>query len=77
MDGLIKGTQSGTNAVYLRRKCSADEQSVPGPTTSIAASVLNLTAISPALLSKTALFLMFNRMVTAPVQVIQSVEGKV
>lgn len=72
MDGLIKGPQSGTNATYFRRKCSVDEQSAL--CMSIAESVLNLTAIAS---TETAHYLMFNRMVTAPVRVIQSVKGRV
>ncbi len=44
MDGLIKATRSGSNAVYFHRKCSVDEQSVL--CLSQAESVLNLTAIA-------------------------------
>lgn len=46
MDGLIKATRSGSNAMYFRRKCSVDEQSVE--CLSLAESVLNLTAIASA-----------------------------
>lgn len=44
MDGLIKATRSGSNAMYFHRKCSVDEQSVE--CLSLAESVLNLTAIA-------------------------------
>lgn len=44
MDGLIKATRSGSNAMYFPRKCSVDEQSVV--CMSRAESVLNLTAIA-------------------------------
>lgn len=72
MDGLIKGTQSGTDATYFHRKCSVDEQSAL--CVSAAESVLDLTAAAS---TETAHYLMFNRMVTAPVRVIQSVKGEV
>lgn len=44
MDGLIKATRSGSNAMYFHRECGVDEQSVV--CMSLAESVLNLTAIA-------------------------------
>lgn len=74
MDGLIKATRSESNAMYFHRKCSVDEQN--WVCMSLAESVLNLSATASTILTETAHYLMFNRMVMVTVPVIQSLKGR-
>lgn len=67
MDGLTKGTQSGTNAMFFYFpivKGRADEQS----------AVCVFITERALLLIETAHYLMSNRMKTAPVKVIRFLE---